>query len=334
MIKQIKLKIITTSVFIIVVLLFITNIQVSAQKKDYQPGDKIEYLASSYPKEVWEEGTFVHSTPDGTQPIIREKTNEFHKEGFQIAYQWAKIRPLSAKPNNETPVNTNQNNKPINDTEAGDAITTIETTNDFGEGLMTQAEVLSFLQIKLGDNPFQHPRREEIKKELAEMIKQRGLDFRFESSTDFYKKLGKYGATSDIISPLSDNYGKPTKESWLIGVWQLSKIGAAIDYTKNNRIYRQGEIGVGNVGALTLYAQGTYIWKSVTAQSISGKWRKATKEEMKHQGGDQIILLKAKSGYDWIVYQNRNTTLKGDWIKISELNTRQINEHGMRAGKK
>ncbi len=55
---------------------------------------------------------------------------------------------------------------------------------------------------------------------------------------------------------------------------------------------------------------------------------------MKSLGGDGIVLLKAKSGYDWIVSKNRTTTLKGEWIYISELGTRQINEYGSRGGKK
>ena len=331
MANQTNLQRIGSLVLMTITLLFIADIQASAQKKDYKPGEKIEWKSSNYP-ETWEEATFIRATPDGSQPIIREKPNEFHKEGFQRGTSWADIRPLSPKPNNKSPVNDSRKENPVNDKETNNKEQT-ETTND-GGGLMTQAEVLSFLQTKLGDKPFQNPRREEIKKELAEMIKQRGLDFRFDSSTDFYNKLGKYGATSEITFPLRDNYGEPTKQSWLMGAWNLGKIGAAVDYVKNNRVYRQGEIGVGNVGTLTLNANGTYIWKSAANQSTNGKWRKATREEMKSQGGDGIILLKAKSGYDWIVSKNRATTLKGEWIFISELGTRQINEYGSRAGKK
>jgi hypothetical protein len=253
--------------------------------------------------------------------------NEFHKDGFERGTQWEKIRPLGAKKtaaDNEQRTQDKENNQ-----------NTAEITKGFGTGLMTQQQILSFLQTKLGDKPFQNPRREEIKKELAEMIKARGLDFRFDSTMDFYSKLNKYVAmTSDITFPLSYNYGEPTKESWLTGAWQLSKIGAVVDYEKNNRIYRQGEIGVGGVGALTLNANGTYIWKSVTAQSTSGKWRKATQEEMKYQGGDGIVLLKAKGGEDWIVTHDRSTTLKGDWINLAQLNWRQIKEYGFRGGKK
>jgi hypothetical protein len=325
--KQTKMKRIGSLVLMTIALLFMFDIQTFAQKKDYKPGEKIEWKSSDYP-ETWVEVTFVRPSSDGRQPIIREMPNEFHKDGFERGTQWDKIRPLSAKSPNKPPVN------PVNDTEADNKPAT-ETTKDFGMGLMTQAEVLSFVQTKLGDKPFQNPRREEIKKELAEMVKARGLDFRFDSTTDFYSKLNKYVAmTSDITFPLSYNYGAPTKESWLTGAWQLGKIGAAVDYTKNGRVYRQGEIGVGNVGALTIKADGTYVWKAGAKDSTSGKWRKATREEMKDQGGDGIVLLKAKGGEDWIVMHDRNTTLKGDWINIYQLNWRQIKEYGSRSGKK
>jgi len=311
-------------VLMTIALLFIADIQASAQKKDYKPGEKIEWKSSTYP-ETWEEATFLRATPDGTQPIIREKPNEFHKDGFQRATSWADIRPFSAKTSDKATVNN---------TEADNDKTASMATTDFGTGLMTQEQILSFLQGKLGDKPYA-PGSVEIKKELAEMIKARGLDFRHESSTDFYSKIAKYGAnTSDLDFPLTYNYGEPTKESWLMGAWNLGKIGAAVDYVRNNRVYRQGEIGVGNVGALTLNGNGTYGWKSVTAQSTNGKWRKATKEEMTSEGGDGIVLLKAKGEYDWLVTKDRRTSLKGDWIEIAQLNSRAIREFGSRVGKK
>ena len=328
MVKQTKLQRIGLLALLTIALLFIADIHAFAQKKDYKPGEKIEWKSSDYP-ETWEEATFVKATPDGSQPIIRQMPNEFHKDGVQQATSWAKIRPLSAKTADKVPVN---------DTEADKNTTTPETTNDFGTGLMTQEQVLSFLQAKIGDKAFTDPPREaEFKKELAEMIKARGVDFRFTSSdTVFWNKLAKYGGlTGELNFPLQYNYGEPTKEKELMGAWNLGKIGAAVDYTKNNSVYRQGEIGVGNIGTLSLNANGTYVWKSVLkAQPVSGKWRKATKEEMRSQGGDGIVLLKAQSGYDWLVTKDRTTTLKGEWINISELGTRQIHEFGSRGGKK
>ena len=324
---QTKWQRVGTIVLMTIALIFIADIQASAQRKDYKPGERIEWKSSGYP-EKWDEAIFVRATPDGSQPIIREMPNEFHKDGFERGTSWADIRPLGTK---KKIVNNEEKTQDPEDTE-----NTLETTKDFGTGLMSLAEVLSFLQTKLGDKPFQNPRREEIKKELAEMVKARGLDFRYaDISQESSGKLAKYGAnTSEVSFPLRDNYGAPTKESWLMGSWNLGKIGATVNYVKGGRVYTQGEIGVGNVGTLTLSANGAYNWKSVTAQSTVGKWRKATNAEMKSQGGDGIVLLKAKSGYDWIVSKNRTTTLKGEWIYISELATRQINEYGSRGGKK
>ena len=326
MTKPTNLQRIASLVLMTIATLFIADIQTSAQKKDYKPGEKIEYKSSGYP-ETWEEATFVGTTLDGSQPIIRQKPNEFFKDGFERAASWASIRPLGAK---KTTLNDEPKTEVTEDTEEA-----TETANDFGTGLMTQAEVLNFLQTKLGDKPFANPRLEEIKKELGEIIKRRGLDFRFSSSdTAFYSKLSKYGATSEMIFPLRDNYGMPTKQVWLMGAWNLGKIGAAVDYVRNNRVYRQGEIGVANVGTLALNADSSYAWKAGPKDSTSGKWRKATQTEMKSQGGDGIVLLKAKGGYDWLVTKDRNTALKGEWIYISELGTRQINEYGSRGGKK
>lgn len=325
MMKQTNWQRIGSLVLMTIAMLFIADIQASAQKKDYKPGEKIEYVVGgSYP-EQWEEGTFVKATPDGTQPIIREKPNEFNKDGFQMATQWAKIRPLSAKSADKVAVN---------DTEADNDKTASAATTDFGTGLMTQEQILSFLQAKLGGKPYA-PGSVEIKKELAEMIKQRGLDFRYSDTPDFYYKIAKLGAnTGELDFPLRDNYGEPTKEKELTGAWNLGKIGGVVDYVRNNRVYRQGEIGVANVGTLSLNANGTYVWKAGAKDSTSGKWRKATKTEMRSQGGDGIVLLKAKDEYDWLVTKNRATKLKGEWIYISELGTRQINEYGSRGGKK
>ena len=85
------------------------------------------------------------------------------------------------------------------------------------------------------------------------------------------------------------NYGRPTQQSWLIGPWNLGKIGGAVEYTKNNRTYRQGESGVANVGTLLMNTNASYVWTSVTAQSTNGKWRKASHAEMRSEAGDGIV---------------------------------------------
>ncbi len=134
------------------------------------------------------------------------------------------------------------------------------------------------------------------------MIKQRGLDFRYSTSLrEFRNRLSAVGTSSEISFALQDNFGEPTRKAWLMGSWTLGKIGGAVYYQQNNRVYRQGETAVANVGTLTLNANGAYAWKSETAQSTNGQWRNATKAEMKSEGGDGIVLIGAKSGYDWIV---------------------------------
>jgi len=47
---------------------------------------------------------------------------------------------------------------------------------------------------------------------------------------------------------------------------------------------------------------------------------------MKDRGGDQIVLLKAKGDWDWIVYQDRENPLPGDRIVVAEITTRQVKE--------
>jgi hypothetical protein len=228
--KQTNLQRIGSLVLLTIALLFIADIQAFAQKKDYKSGEKIEYLAETYPKEVWEVGTFVEATPSGSQPIIRHKPNEFNPEGSQQATSWAKIRPLSAK---------TADSATVNNTEA-DNKTASAATTDFGTGLMTQEQIVSFLRTKIGDKPYSNPRLKELYEELAEMIKTRGVNFRYPGTEpDFEKTLAKYGANSysnQVYFPLRDNYGAPTKESWLMGAWQWTKSARRLITQKTTRL--------------------------------------------------------------------------------------------------
>lgn len=297
----------------------------------FRPGEMVEFKSSNYP-EKWEEVTFVGPTPDGTQLIIRQKPNQFSKEGNQRAASWAELRPLGTKPVAVNPSPSAASAPAAGVPVAPTAARAPAGAAASGGGLMSQGEILSFLRSRMGDQPFQNPRRDAIKLELAEMIKARGLDFVYEASpSDFYNELSRMGAnTSELSFPLRENYGPPTRQAWLMGTWKLGKVAPAVYVQKGEWIYRKGEIGVAGLGTLSLEANGRYVWKSATAESTQGQWRPASKAEMKAQGGEGVVLLKAKSGYDWIVTQDRTTTLKGDWIRVSELGTRQVNEYGQR----
>ncbi len=306
---------------------------VAADPSQFKPGDKIMYKDSGYP-EVWEQGVFVRSTPDGKQPIIRKKPSQFFPDGFETGFQWVDIRPLAAPAADAKPAKTKTKRVAKASPAAPPALTGPPAPAPLAGALLTQAEILDFLRTRLGPEPFVHPQHSQIKAELAQMIKARGLAFRYETLSDFSNQLSKFGATSDITFPLGDNFGPPTQRSWLLGNWNLGKIGAAVDYTKDNRVFRQTEIGVKDVGGLTIQPDGKYIWKTDTAAGVlQGTWRPATSEEMKYQGGDGLVLLKAKSGWDWIVMQDRVTRLGGDWINIAELGTRQVRENGSRKAK-
>lgn len=329
-----------------VVSLFTATLMAMAQADKYKPGDKIEYRESVY-SEVWEPGVFMYATPDGKQPIIRKKPNEFYPEGSQTALAWDRIRPPGTKPAAKAPPETTTKPAPAplpnpsaipqppvqpqakKTAPPEKAPVTLPTTAGV---LMTKEEVLNFLQARLGDQPFAHPQRTQILKELGEMIKRRGLNFRYENLSDFSNALGKYGASSEVTFPLRDNFGPPTKESWFMGHWSLSKVGATVDYDgRDGYIYRQTEIGVKDVGLVIINADGTYIWNIDVPRGVAkGTWRKAKPEDMPYQGGDAIVLQKAKGGVDWIVHQDRVTELKGDWVNIAQLDYRQIREGGFR----
>lgn len=318
-------------------LVLVSAVQTMAQTKDYQPGEKIEYKISGNP-DVWEQGVFVKASDAGSYAMIRLKPTAAFPNGYERSSEWAQIRPIGPRPAIATrqptaapaPIAARE---PMvtNEAKPNRVDGNVPAANDAGTGLMSQEQILSFLQTRLGPNQFQNPRRDEIKKELADMIKRRGLDFRYSVSlTDFRSKLSKVGTSSEIAFALQDNYGAPTKQSQLMGAWTLGKIGGVVDYAQNNRVYRQGETAVANIGTLTLNANGTYAWKSDTAQSTNGRWRSATYAEMKSEGGDGIVLLGAKGGYDWIVTKDRRTTVKGEWLSVYELGTRQIKEFGSR----
>jgi len=142
-----------------IALLFIFDIEAIAQKKDYKPGEKIEYLAATYPEELWEEGIFVGPSYDGSQPIIRQKPDQFHKGGFETAFHWNKIRPLGSGKVKPAPIPTKEIKNPEDET-TPDTAPTVE-----GKGLMTKTEIIEYLKTRVGtDGP--HPKKRKFQKNL------------------------------------------------------------------------------------------------------------------------------------------------------------------------
>lgn len=303
MTKQTNLQRIGLFGLMIIALLFITNNQTYAQKKDYKPSEKIEYLAATYPEEVWEEGVFVKASFDGSQPIIRQKPDQWYKEGFQTASSWEKIRPLSTGKVKAAPALTNEIKNP-GDKTAPDIAPTIE-----GKGLMTKAEVIEYLKTRVGTSGH-HSKKAEASKELVEMIKRRGVDFPLPYTDRHHiSQVGGNDTTYDVISAIQYNYGAPTQRSWLMGTWDMTIVAVG----------RYGSIG-GKAAYLMINKDKTYTWKpGLNDTVIKGKWREATEEEMKLQGGEGIVLLRGESGDDWLVRKDVNPNFKTDHIDVWHL---------------
>jgi hypothetical protein len=287
---------------------------VAGEDAPYQPGDKIEYRRTS--SSDWEPGEVLKILSGGEQVLIREKPNQFFKDGFERAYSLADVRRRTASPEP----------KPGTPKPKVNPAAPIVTT---GKPL-TQREVLDYLRTRLGDQPFQHPEHEKIKKELAELIKRRGVDFRYETISEFGNELSKFGATSDITFPIHANFGPPAKRTTLFGTWSMDIIGATTTFVRDNTLYRKME-GFAKGGTLVINPDRTYAWKAYAsdqpAKELRGTWREATAEEMKHEGGEGLVLLAAKSGWDWLVTRDRGAP-KGDWIRVTEFTSRQVTEYG------
>ncbi len=302
---------------IFTMLAFCVFVAVSAitNAQDYKPGQKVEYKAQSYP-EKWEVGTVERMTPGGKQVIIRERPTEFFPQGNTRAYSLDEVRPLGQNKNSAGEVELRRKGMQDDKPPAGG-----------GGGLMSKEEILSFLQARMGDKPFQldYSKREAIFKELGRTIMRRGVNFRYEAVSQFSNDLGKFGAPSTVTFPIQANYGLPTKLAWYNASWDTSVTSVG----------RRVIIGAKS-GFLTINANGTYVWKlyptDPPARYVRGSWRKATPEEMavSYQGGDGLVLLKGKEGYDWLVRQDRETTLAGDWIWIANINARAQREAGKR----
>jgi hypothetical protein len=288
----------------------------AADPPPYKPGDKVEYRVAT---DQWELGIFVKLLPGGTQAVIREKPNQFFKDGFERAYSLDAVRIPGTAPKPGTAPGMPVGKPGRAPAAAGPP--------------MSEQEVLSFLAQRLGDKPFENPDRDRVKQELGELIKARGVNFHYQAVSPFSNELSKYGATSDITFPLIDNYGPPTKASFYPGGWDMVIIGAPFDFVRGDKLFRQSEIGA-KAGYLTIGADRTYVWKlyhgDPPAKHVRGKWREATIAEMKYEGGAGLVLLKAKAGWDWIVTRDRATLVKGQWIRVAELGTRQVREFGVR----
>ncbi|MGQ0762304.1 MAG: hypothetical protein ACT4OT_09875 [Acidobacteriota bacterium] len=265
-------------------------------------------------------GTCLKTLVGGTQVLIAEKPNEFYPEGFQRAYALADVRPVQKAvepaPKKDDPVKLNREDfkEPAID-RADD-----KPANRPAGLTMSQDDVLSFLRQRLGNgDPFMNPRRERVLQQLREEILKRGVNFHHHAIGNFANQLGKFGALSNVTSALNENFGPPAKRNELFGRWLFTKVGAGW----NPRF--------GNNGPLTINANGTYVWETGTGV-VRGTWRNAIPEEMSgvDKGGEGIVLLKAKGGWDWIAARRDEEGPAGKGIKLHNLPDHNLRERGTR----
>lgn len=275
----------------------------------YSVGDKVEF---NYHGE-WRQGEVLKADQYGF--LIQHDTGFGMAQGY---YQANQVRPLGGSRPQPNPLPANQD--PVPPPQVN------------GAGLMSQQDVLGFLRSQLGDNPW-GPNRAQVMAELARQIKARGLSYHHSATPSaYYNELSKYGATSEIIRPLGDNYGPPPTRDQLMGTWKTEVNAPAVYYTRGNEVWRRND-QVQKLGSVTISPNGSYSWKMVTGQVINGSWRAATEAEMQTAGGEGLVLQRGKSGFDWIVTKYREETPKNmspNWITIAEITTRQQREFGNR----
>ncbi|MFM9968294.1 MAG: hypothetical protein ACKVQK_07850 [Burkholderiales bacterium] len=309
-----------------------------AHAQAYKPGDKLEYKTQNSP-EKWEPGTFVRELPGGTQVLIRQAPSQFFPQGSERAYSLNEVRLVGGAPAANPPQSRPGPAIPPAPTAqvakaAPEPAPGIEPPPQAGAAAgapMSQQDVLGFLQTRLGDgDPFANPRREAVLQQLRDEILRRGVGFRYATLGDFSNRLGKYGALSNVTAPLAQNFGAPASSAELSGKWRLLKVGATTTFAKGNDLYRRGEFA-GDAGTLVVNADASYVWNSPSGL-LKGKWRPATAGEMakSDKGGEGVVLVRAKSGADWLVFRRNEEGPEGNGILIADLATRNLRERGTR----
>lgn len=209
----------------------------------------------------------------------------------------------------------------------------IQPTGTAG-GPLTKADILGFLKARIGADPWYHPQKAAVIKELAELIRQRGVSFRWVTleSGEFVNA----GANESTIPfHIQANFGPPASPVWLQGTWDLFITGATTTLERNGVLYRRGEQGALG-GAVAIFPNNTYAWKlfpnDPPDKYVRGSWRLATPAEMavSYKGGAGVVLLNAYSGVDWVVMKRDDESQQGEGVTIAQLNSRATRQLGTR----
>ena len=203
-----------------------------------------------------------------------------------------------------------------------------------GGTTLSKADILNFLRTRIGTDPWNHPQKAATIRELSELIRQRGVNFRWVTleSTEF---INAGANESTIPFHIQANFGPPATQAWLQGIWDLYITGATTTFDRDGSRYRRMEQGALG-GAVAVFPNNTYAWKLAPSDPpekyLRGSWRPATPAEMavSYQGGAGVVLLNAYTGADWIVMKRSDEGQQGDGVTIAQLNTRATRQLGTR----
>lgn len=194
-----------------------------------------------------------------------------------------------------------------------------------GGPVMTDKDVLDFLEKRLGPDPYsrdviERNIRDGVMKELQAEILSRGVtpaaNYSAIENNEFVKKLRFYGTPDFVNSSLTQGIGEPIKDKeWYYGTWDSTHVSAR----------NKGIIEKGKAGGLTINQDGTYKWINGDT-TYEGNWRTATKPEMdvSYKGGVGIVLEGARGGRPFIVTEDdEHGESVNQGIRIQDLEHRQ-----------
>jgi hypothetical protein len=304
------------------------NISLSLQDEaqTYKVGEKVEYW--NHYTDKWEEGTIIKVYPEYNQVVIRQKPDQFFPKGEEKAFSMKDVRHIQAHQANEPPPDRDKN-APADERATGagkkaeaDKLTVPDVAG--GQGLMTREEIINYLRARL-PNGTDAANAEEVRRQLIEEIKRRGVNFHEKSPGEIYT-VGGYSVKNNIPDAINSNLGAPVSQDWLMGTWTMYVYGLNNKYVELNSGRVITRDAVAKLDFLTINPDGTYIWKveptDPPAKYVKGTWRKATKEEMGLQGSAGIVLQKAAEGADWIVMKYMSPNVKTDNIEVEHIQYR------------